>query len=84
MLERERQTFLALPQAPYDASDKQVCRVSSLSLVRYKNVSVHPSSVKGPERLQQPNYDTECANSNFRTRGQPLISISLLMAELLS
>jgi hypothetical protein len=37
MLERERQTFLALPQAPYDASDKQVCRVSSLSLVRYKS-----------------------------------------------
>ena len=37
MLERERATFLALPQAPYDASDKQVCRVSSLSLVRYKN-----------------------------------------------
>ena len=36
MLERERQTFLALPQTPYDASDKQVCRVSSLSLVRYK------------------------------------------------
>ena len=37
MLERERQTFLALPQAPYDASDKQACRVSSLSLVRYKS-----------------------------------------------
>ena len=37
MLDRERQTFLALPQAPYDASDKQVCRVSSLSLVRYKS-----------------------------------------------
>ena len=37
MLERERQTFLALPQAPYDASDKQMCRVSSLSLVRYKS-----------------------------------------------
>ena len=37
MLDRERQTFLPLPQAPYDASDKQMCRVSSLSLVRYKN-----------------------------------------------
>ena len=37
MLERERQTFLPLPQTPYDASDKQMCRVSSLSLVRYKN-----------------------------------------------
>ena len=37
MLERERAAFLALPQAPYDASDKQACRVSSLSLVRYKN-----------------------------------------------
>jgi len=37
MLERERQTFLPLPLAPYDASDKQMCRVSSLSLVRYKN-----------------------------------------------
>ncbi len=37
MLERERQTFLPLPQAPYDASDKQSCGVSSTSLVRYKN-----------------------------------------------
>ena len=37
MLERERQTFLPLPPTPYDASDKQLCRVSSLSLVRYRN-----------------------------------------------
>ncbi len=37
MLEQERQTFLPLPQTPYDASDKQLCRVSSLSLVRYRN-----------------------------------------------
>lgn len=37
MLERERSTFLALPQSPYDASDKQASRVSSQSLVRYKN-----------------------------------------------
>ena len=29
--------FLPLPLVPYDASDKQVCRVSSLSLVRYRN-----------------------------------------------
>ena len=36
MLEEERSTFLALPHSPYDASDKQVCRVSSQSLVRYK------------------------------------------------
>jgi len=37
MLESEKQTFLPLPLAPYDASDKQSCRVSSLSLIRYKS-----------------------------------------------
>ena len=36
LLEQERQAMLQLPQTPYDASDKQTGRVSSLSLVRYK------------------------------------------------
>ena len=35
-LEQEREAMLQLPQTPYDASDKQAGRVSSLSLVRYK------------------------------------------------
>ena len=35
-LEQERDTMIKLPQTPYDASDKQTGRVSSLSLVRYK------------------------------------------------
>ena len=35
-LEQERPAMLHLPQTPYDASDKQAGRVSSLSLVRYK------------------------------------------------
>ncbi len=35
-LEQERETMIKLPQTPYDASDKQTGRVSSLSLVRYK------------------------------------------------
>ena len=35
-LEQERETMIKLPQTPYDASDKQAGRVSSLSLVRYK------------------------------------------------
>lgn len=37
MLQRERAAFLPLPQTPYDASDKQITRVNSLSLVRYKS-----------------------------------------------
>lgn len=35
-LEQERESLLQLPQAPYDASDKEARRVSSLSLVRYQ------------------------------------------------
>ena len=34
--ERDRQAFLALPPAPYDACDKHTTRVTSLSLVRYR------------------------------------------------
>jgi|TARA_B100000315_G_scaffold235361_1_gene250239 transposase len=35
--ERDRQALLTLPPAPYDACDKRATRVSSLSLVRYRN-----------------------------------------------
>ena len=35
-LERDLEALLAPPAAPYDASDKRVSRVSSLSLVRYR------------------------------------------------
>lgn len=35
--ERDRQALLPLPPAPYDACDKRATRVSSLSLVRYRN-----------------------------------------------
>ncbi len=35
-LERDLETLLPLPAAPYDACDKQAGRVSSLSLVRYR------------------------------------------------
>ena len=35
-MERDLETLLHLPNAPYDACDKQAGRVSSLSLVRYK------------------------------------------------
>lgn len=35
-LEWERGTLLELPATPYDASDKRLTRVNSLSLVRYK------------------------------------------------
>ena len=35
-MERDLETLLALPATPYDASDKHVSRVSSLSLVRYR------------------------------------------------
>ena len=35
-MERDLETLLALPAVPYDASDKHVSRVSSLSLVRYR------------------------------------------------
>jgi len=35
--ERDRQALLPLPPAPYDASDKRATRVSSLSLVRYRD-----------------------------------------------
>jgi transposase len=36
-LERDRRALLPLPLAPYDACDKRATRVSSLSLVRYRN-----------------------------------------------
>ena len=36
-LERDRDALLALPPAPYDACDRRPGRVSSLSLVRYRN-----------------------------------------------
>ena len=35
-MERDLEALLPLPGAPYDASDKRVSRVSSLSLVRYR------------------------------------------------
>ena len=35
-MERDLETLLRLPAAPYEASDKHVSRVSSLSLVRYR------------------------------------------------
>ncbi len=34
--ERDRQAFLPLPPVPYEASDKRLTRVTSLSLVRYR------------------------------------------------
>ena len=36
-MERDLEALLPLPAAPYDACDKQAGRVSSLSLVRYRN-----------------------------------------------
>ena len=36
-MERDLDALLPLPGAPYDASDKRVSRVSSLSLVRYRS-----------------------------------------------
>lgn len=36
-LERDRQALLPLPATPYEACDKQVTRVTSLSLVRYRS-----------------------------------------------
>ena len=36
-MERDLEALLPLPGAPYDASDKRVSRVSSLSLVRYRS-----------------------------------------------
>ncbi len=36
-LVRDREAFLALPASPYDACDRRPGRVSSLSLVRYRN-----------------------------------------------
>ena len=35
-MERDLEALLSLPTAPYEASDKHVSRVSSLSLVRYR------------------------------------------------
>ena len=35
-MERDLEALLSLPAVPYDASDKHVSRVSSLSLVRYR------------------------------------------------
>jgi transposase len=35
-LTRDRDAFLSLPQAPYDACEKRAVRVNSLSLVRYR------------------------------------------------
>ena len=35
-MERDLEALLPLPAAPYDAREKQACRVSSLSLVRYR------------------------------------------------
>ncbi len=35
-MERDLEVLLPLPATPYDASDKHVSRVSSLSLVRYR------------------------------------------------
>ena len=35
-MERDLEALLPLPAVPYDASDKHVSRVSSLSLVRYR------------------------------------------------
>ena len=35
-MERDLEALLPLPDAPYDACDRQAGRVSSLSLVRYR------------------------------------------------
>ena len=35
-MERDLEALLPLPEAPYDACEKQAGRVSSLSLVRYR------------------------------------------------
>jgi len=38
-LARDRDAFLSLPQAPYDACEKRAARVNSLSLVRYRGMT---------------------------------------------
>ncbi|MCI0791322.1 MAG: hypothetical protein J4O02_06070 [Chloroflexi bacterium] len=42
--------------APYDASDKQVCRVSSLSLVRYKSNDYSVPVEYGHREMQVRGY----------------------------
>ena len=55
-MERDLETLLALPAVPYDASDKHVSRVSSLSLVRYRTNDCAPRHAAWDTRLNRENF----------------------------
>jgi len=57
--ERDRQAFLGLPAAPYDACDKQSTRVTSLSLVRYRGNDYSVPTAYGHRQVLVKGYVDE-------------------------
>ena len=63
-MERDLETLLALPAVPYDASDKHVSRVSSLSLVRYRTNDYSVPVAYGHREVVVRGYVGEVVISN--------------------
>ena len=55
-MERDLEALLAFPAVPYDASDKHVSRVSSLSLVRYRTNDYKVAGQCAAEGVDHPGY----------------------------
>ena len=55
-MERDLEALLPLPATPYDASDKHVSRVSSLSLVRYRTNDCAPRHAAWDTRLNREKF----------------------------
>ena len=63
-MERDLEALLALPAVPYDASDKHVSRVSSLSLVRYRTNDYSVPVAYGHREVLVRGYVGEVVISN--------------------
>jgi transposase len=60
-LTRDREAFLSLPQAPYDACEKRAARVNSLSLVRYRGNDYSVPTAYGHREVLVRGYVQEVA-----------------------
>ncbi len=63
-MERDLEALLSLPAVPYDASDKHVSRVSSLSLVRYRTNDYSVPVAYGHREVVVRGYVGEVVISN--------------------
>ena len=76
-MERDLETLLPLPAVPYDASDKHVSRVSSLSLVRYRTNDYSVPVAYGHSNCLESQGECPATFGVRSHHGEPCLSMEL-------